>query len=318
MLIDDVYSGGKPDGKTPLLSTAMADGFLHPRCRDIFTTYFPGISTPPDPATKEEVQHAERVEKAEAREDTAVRMEEKWSRRAKYQLDPDDKRMCAAHATEWSEQVDFIEAGRLKSIQKRKVSREELRQLLNGSVTIGKPYVDPEKITSDSFRKKFSRITKDSKVNQKLRSLARANLTHNNGTYTEMLHIIDADTGHVVLQKVGAKNALEVALTAEEREQIRNYKGKLIGLHNHPTNIFPTGSDFVAAAARGYEFGIVVTHDLKVIRYTGPTKPVSVRTLDEIIDFHTRMCYSDDEKTRGFIEAMQELERRFGITWKEL
>ncbi|MFQ8893540.1 MAG: hypothetical protein ACLR6Z_00455 [Dorea sp.] len=41
----------------------------------------------------------------------------------------------------------------------------------------------------------------------------------------------------------------------------------VIGIHNHPTNILPTGSDFVAAGARKYEFGIIATHDGRVFSY---------------------------------------------------
>lgn len=48
ILIDDVYSGGKKeDGPYQLLSTAMAEGFLHPNCRHNMNTYFPGITTLP-------------------------------------------------------------------------------------------------------------------------------------------------------------------------------------------------------------------------------------------------------------------------------
>ena len=43
VLVDDVYSGGKPDGKHKLLSEAMAQGFLHPNCRHGVTTYFPEL-----------------------------------------------------------------------------------------------------------------------------------------------------------------------------------------------------------------------------------------------------------------------------------
>lgn len=44
ILIDDVYGGGsKKDGKYPLLSDAMAQGFLHPNCKHGLTTYFPEI-----------------------------------------------------------------------------------------------------------------------------------------------------------------------------------------------------------------------------------------------------------------------------------
>lgn len=43
VLVDDVYSGGKADGKHTLLSEAMAQGFLHPNCRHGITTYYPEL-----------------------------------------------------------------------------------------------------------------------------------------------------------------------------------------------------------------------------------------------------------------------------------
>ena len=101
VLIDDVYSGGKPDGKHTLLSEAMAQGFLHPRCKDGFTTYFPGITEKPDTPTKSELRQAEKAEAEEARQQNAENMAEKWERRAKYSLDPADKRQAEARAAEW-------------------------------------------------------------------------------------------------------------------------------------------------------------------------------------------------------------------------
>lgn len=38
--IDDVYSGGKSDGKHKLLSTAMQEGLFHPNCRHGISTYY--------------------------------------------------------------------------------------------------------------------------------------------------------------------------------------------------------------------------------------------------------------------------------------
>ena len=43
VLVDDVYSGGEPDGKHQLLSEAMKEGFLHPNCRHGITTYYPEL-----------------------------------------------------------------------------------------------------------------------------------------------------------------------------------------------------------------------------------------------------------------------------------
>ena len=53
VLVDDVYSGGKADGKHTLLSEAMAQGFLHPNCRHGITTYYPELEEDEEEETKE-------------------------------------------------------------------------------------------------------------------------------------------------------------------------------------------------------------------------------------------------------------------------
>ena len=102
VLVDDVYSGGKPDGKHQLLSTAMQQGFLHPRCKDGFTTYFPWISSAPDPdAKKSELKAAVAAEKEENRENYAEKQAERYERLAKYSLDPENQKKYEARAKKW-------------------------------------------------------------------------------------------------------------------------------------------------------------------------------------------------------------------------
>lgn len=106
VLIDDVYSGGEPDGKHKLLSEAMAAGFLHPRCKDGFTTYFPGISSAPDPdATKKELKEAAEAEKKEARESYTQRQADRQGRLAKHSLDPENRQTARHRANQWKEQA---------------------------------------------------------------------------------------------------------------------------------------------------------------------------------------------------------------------
>lgn len=106
VLIDDVYSDGKPDGKHKLLSEAMAAGFLHPRCKDGFTTYFPGISSTPDPdATKKELKEAAEAEKKEARENYVERQADRQDRLAKHNLDPENRQTARHRANQWKEQA---------------------------------------------------------------------------------------------------------------------------------------------------------------------------------------------------------------------
>ena len=258
------------------------------------------------------------AEKAEARESCVRRQAEKYERLAEYALDDENRQRYEARAEEWREEAEAHEAGRIARAAQRQEARDNLLRMLRNSVTVGTPYVDAAELQSELFSRKFSRLTPNSKVNDAIRSLARGNLTKNSGTYTEMLDILDLDTGASIIHKRGATDALEVLLDAEERAKVRSWPGKIIGMHNHPTNILPTGSDFVAAASRGYDFGLVVTHDLRVFRYTGPTTTIDALSIDRIIDKYTRMAYDDGEKRKGFEKAMQELQRRFGITWQEM
>lgn len=122
ILIDDVYSGGKPDGKHQLLSEAMAAGFLHPRCKDSFTTYIPGISPQEDPVTKQEAKKAVEAEKAENQLQYAERQQEKYERLAEYSLDPENKRKYEARQNEWQSEADKIEQKKIDEAFKYYVS----------------------------------------------------------------------------------------------------------------------------------------------------------------------------------------------------
>ena len=106
ILVDDVYSGGQPDGKHQLLSEAMAAGFLHPRCKDSVETFFPWEDEPePNPLEGEELAEAEAAEAEEARQNRAENMAGKWGRVADNMHDPGMKRQAEVRAEEWRESV---------------------------------------------------------------------------------------------------------------------------------------------------------------------------------------------------------------------
>ena len=118
VFIDDVWSGGSKDGispvtglKYPLLSDAISQGLYHPRCKDVHTTYFEGVSTPPEGSryTAEQLDGlAERYD-AEQRQGYCERQEKRYSRMSKYSLDPDNQRMYGARAKEWGEKAGEYE-----------------------------------------------------------------------------------------------------------------------------------------------------------------------------------------------------------------
>lgn len=110
ILIDDVWSGGSAkDGDYPLMSTAIAANLYHPRCRDSHTTYFEGISTPPDDVfTKKEVKQIEDVNKAEVKKQYAQRQSEKFKRLANGTLDKQTKDTYAEKAETWKASSHLI------------------------------------------------------------------------------------------------------------------------------------------------------------------------------------------------------------------
>ena len=125
VLIDDVWSGGSAkDGKYPLMSTAIAAGLYHPRCKDSHTTYFPGISTADDTWTKEELAAVEKASRQEAEEQYVDRQAEKYGRLAKFSLDPEDKKRYGRKAAEWKDKSETFKEGiDIQKIRKDFISR---------------------------------------------------------------------------------------------------------------------------------------------------------------------------------------------------
>lgn len=183
---------------------------------------------------------------------------------------------------------------------------------------IGTNDVDLKYIDSPAYRRKFSRITNNSAVNEALREYAKAMLTHRRGTDGEDVYIIDSKTAKLLLRKNSGENEMEVSITEGELSDIRKrQKGSIIGIHNHPSNVYPTGSDFAAAGYRRYEFGIVVTHDGRVFKYTAGKKPFLASLFDNRVDKYTDRPYnlSIEEAHK---RALNEFREEYGITWTEI
>lgn len=110
VMIDDVWSNGPKDGKSPvtgkqypLISSAIAAGLYHPRCRDSHATYFEGISTPPDGKfSKKELNDLAEQNLRETHQQYAGRQAEKYERLEKYSLDSENKKQYAAKVDEWA------------------------------------------------------------------------------------------------------------------------------------------------------------------------------------------------------------------------
>ena len=113
--IDDVWSGGPKSGispltgiKYPLISSAIEGGLYHPRCKDSHTTYFEGISTPPEGSayTRDELNNIVDQYKADQRQQYAERQAEKFERLEKNSLDEENQKRYAARREEWKKEAE--------------------------------------------------------------------------------------------------------------------------------------------------------------------------------------------------------------------
>lgn len=108
IMVDDVWSGGKSDGKHMLMSTAIAAGLYHPRCKDSHTTYFEGINTKGAPYTKEEKRQVIEDYNQKQKINQAKRQAEQQQRMADMMLDNKDKKLHENRAEKWKSQYDDL------------------------------------------------------------------------------------------------------------------------------------------------------------------------------------------------------------------
>ena len=105
VFIDDVYGSGKPDGKHPLLSTAIAGGLYHPNCRDVHTTYFEGITTKRPEPTEADLKEAKRIYELEQHQRYLERNIRKYDRLYKGAVDPANQEKYKRHREQWRHEI---------------------------------------------------------------------------------------------------------------------------------------------------------------------------------------------------------------------
>jgi hypothetical protein len=192
-----------------------------------------------------------------------------------------------------------IERGRLRS-------RKNL--MLTGAYHNGTNAVDLDYIKSEEYKKKFSRISDNAKLNSQIYKYAKAMLINRNGTDHEDSYILDLN-GNVVNRTLSEKDELlQVSLSSDALKHIHNdFKaGSLIGVHNHPTNIGPSGSDYATANKRKYKFGIIVAHNGDIYKYSA-NKPIYRGLVDKTIASlrESRYNYSEEEIINETIKRLK-------------
>lgn len=181
--------------------------------------------------------------------------------------------------------------------------------------TAGK--VDLEYIKSPEYKAKFSRITDKPEVNESIYQRAKAMLTHRNGTNREDMYLLDRSSGHVIGEQTASKTDYEVVYNDSLQNAIKESKPySLISIHNHSTNIPPSGSDFVSAGYRQYGMGIVACHNGDVYVYEAGNKPFSGKLFDDTVEKYMKRGYTNGVEAN--IKALEQFEVDYGIKWRRL
>lgn len=100
--VDDVYAGGQPDEKHPLLSEAIAGGLFHPNCRHTKQPYLDGISETPPPIDETEIHENYEADQRQREIERNIR---RFKRRALGSLDPENRRKAFSKVAEWQDEM---------------------------------------------------------------------------------------------------------------------------------------------------------------------------------------------------------------------
>ena len=187
----------------------------------------------------------------------------------------------------------------------------------SSSLRIGNNSINESYIRSKEYKKKFNKISNNQKLNRQLYKQAVAMLTHRQNTDGEDSFIFDSN-GKILNRAFGKEGKLEVGVPKKVIMRLKEQYGDrtMIGMHNHPTNIPPSGSDFAVAGARSYDFGVVITHDGNVYKYSSGNVPFNKRIVDRYIEDYENPPYnlSADEAINRTVKKL----RRFGLKCEKI
>lgn len=253
VLIDDVWSGGPKSGKSPvtgirypLMSSAIAAGLYHPRCQDHHSTYFEGISEPPDDKyTRDELNDLADQARQEAKQQYAARQEKRFGRLAEYSLDPENQKRYELKRKEW-----------------RQVFRECGNKGRNKSTLM-----DRKEIGSNHYRRKINSLPESKEICREIWSEMVNIISQRSGTELESLVFINTETNEIK-RSLESKLLRTVAPTKKMKQMLQQSKEHtIIAIHNHPGSSVPSWADIKVAADRKYKYGLIAAHDGTVFKY---------------------------------------------------
>ena len=228
------------------MSSAIAAGLYHPRCQDHHSTYFEGISEPPDDKyTREELDDLADQARQEAKQQYAARQEKRFGRLAEYSLDPENQKRYELKRKEWGQ-----------------VFRECGNKGRNKSTLM-----DRKEIGSNHYRRKINSLPESKEICREIWSEMVNIISQRSGTELESLVFINTETNEIK-RSLESKLLRTVAPTKKMKQMLQQSKEHtIIAIHNHPGSSVPSWADIKVAADRKYKYGLIAAHDGTVFKY---------------------------------------------------
>ncbi len=121
--------------------------------------------------------------------------------------------------------------------------------------------VDRTLVNSKRYHDKFDGLTESKLLNECLYQVAMKILEHRDGTWKEDVYALDSRTGEIILSITDCNLDAKVGMNREQMDTIKNYKGKLVLIHNHPSGGRPSLADIMKLRYSTVEKIIAVGHN---------------------------------------------------------
>ena len=206
-------------------------------------------------------------------------------------------------------------AGRATWAARKRAQNSEAEK--SSGFGIGSNRADLNYINSEEYRSKFNSISDNQTLNQAIYRYCKAAVTHQSGDYYEDLSILRMDGSLVGQTSSKVRNETQYSRTLNSAvKSAEPYS--LVSLHNHGTNVPPSGADFGSAGEKKYAFGIVACHDGTIYKYsTRNARPFAVSVIDKKVDIYMAPPYNMGV-INAFHRALQDAQEAYGIEWSEI
>lgn len=229
-----------------------------------------------------------------------------------------DEKINSIRAKYRAENRDKINAQKRVAYAERKQEQEKKGKINDHSI-------NKDIIGTKEYRDKFSELTSDANINEKLYNKAIDILDHRNGTDYEDMHLISINDSLVKGSQTKVeyfdlvpeeKRHLHVWYNESINSAIKNNPVKtLISIHNHPNSLPPSGGDFESQFEHGYKFGIIPCHNGDLYYYEIGKKKFSGLLYDLTVDKYKKQGYSELE---AYNMTLEQFKNDYGIKWRKL